>query len=114
MKRIFKFKKYFHMSQCYSGERCGPWASCCCCFFFLEIFFSRTSRPKSIKLGTNHSWVKGLQVCSIKGQGPFQRGDNHENIKNGLGSFKNLLKNYRVNFNQTYHKSFWVEGIQVC
>jgi hypothetical protein len=29
MKRIFKLKKYFHMSQCYSGEQCGPWASCC-------------------------------------------------------------------------------------
>ena len=21
-------KNIFHMSQCYSGERCGPWASC--------------------------------------------------------------------------------------
>jgi hypothetical protein len=28
MKCILKFEKYFHMSQCYSGERCGPWASC--------------------------------------------------------------------------------------
>jgi hypothetical protein len=28
MKCILKFKKYFHMSQCYSGERYGPWASC--------------------------------------------------------------------------------------
>jgi hypothetical protein len=25
---------------------------------FLEIFFSRTSRPKSIKLGTNYPLVK--------------------------------------------------------
>jgi hypothetical protein len=28
MKCVLKFEKYFHMSQCYSGERCGPWASC--------------------------------------------------------------------------------------
>ena len=27
---------------------------------FLEIFFSRTSRPKSIKLGTNYPWVKRI------------------------------------------------------
>jgi hypothetical protein len=28
---------------------------------FLKIFF-RTSRPNSIKLGTNYPWVKGIQV----------------------------------------------------
>jgi hypothetical protein len=39
---------------------------------FLKIF-SRTSRPKSIKLGTNYPWVKGIQVCSNKGPGPLQR-----------------------------------------
>ena len=33
---------------------------------FLKIF-SRTSRPISIKLGKNHPWVKGIQVCSNKG-----------------------------------------------
>jgi hypothetical protein len=33
---------------------------------FLKIFFSRTSWPKSIKLGTNYPLVKG--------QGPLQRG----------------------------------------
>jgi hypothetical protein len=31
MKCILKFEMYFHMSQCYSGERCGPWASCFYC-----------------------------------------------------------------------------------
>jgi hypothetical protein len=51
--------------------------------------------------------MKGIEVCSNKGPGPFQRGDNR---KNGVGSFKNLLKNYRVNFNQTYHKSSWGKG----
>jgi hypothetical protein len=27
---------------------------------FLNIFFSRTSRPKSIKLGTNYPCIKGI------------------------------------------------------
>jgi hypothetical protein len=30
--------------------------------FLRKIFFSRTSRPNSIKLGTNYSWVKEIQV----------------------------------------------------
>jgi hypothetical protein len=42
------------------------------------MFFSN-----SIKLNTNYPWVKGIQFCSNKGPGPFQRGDNHKNIKMG-------------------------------
>jgi hypothetical protein len=42
---------------------------------------SRTSRPISIKLGTNHPWVKGILFCSNKGPGPLQRGDDHKNAK---------------------------------
>jgi hypothetical protein len=39
--------------------------------------------------------MKGIQVCSNKGPGPFQRGDNHKMCKNGVGSFKNIIfKNY--------------------
>jgi hypothetical protein len=48
----------------------------------------KSSRPISIKLGINHPWVKGILICSNKGTGPLQRGDNH---KNGVGSFKNLV-----------------------
>jgi hypothetical protein len=44
--------------------------------FFLKIFFFRTNKPNSIKLGINYPWVKGIQVCSNKGQGPLQRLDN--------------------------------------
>jgi hypothetical protein len=57
-------------------------------FILKKIFFSRTSRPISIKLGINHPWVKGILNCSNKGPSPLQRGDNR---KNGVGSFKNLL-----------------------
>jgi hypothetical protein len=73
---------------------------------FLRIFFSRTNRPESIKLGTNYPWVKGIQVCSNKGPVPLQVGDNHKNVKMGWGSFKNLfLQNNQANFKQTWHKS---------
>jgi hypothetical protein len=58
---------------------------------FLKIYFSRTSRPNSIKLGTYDPWVKEIQNCTNEGLGPFQRRDNH---KNGVGSFKNLLTNH--------------------
>jgi hypothetical protein len=57
---------------------------------FFKIFFPRTSRPKSIKLGTNYPLVKRIQVCSNKGPGPLQRGDNHKKCKKRVGSFKNL------------------------
>jgi hypothetical protein len=50
---------------------------------FLKIFFSTTSKPKLIKLGTDYLWVKGIQVCSNKGPGSVQKGDNHKNIKMG-------------------------------
>jgi hypothetical protein len=46
-----------------------------------KIFSSRISRPISIKLGINHSWVKGILSCSNKGPGPLQRGDNLKNAK---------------------------------
>jgi hypothetical protein len=78
-------------SQYDSGERCGPWASC------FEIFFSRTSKPKLIKLGTYYPWLKGIQVYSVKGPGPLQRGGNHKNLKMGWGNLKIfILKNYEA------------------
>jgi hypothetical protein len=32
--------------------------------------------------------MKGVRVCSDKGSGPLQRGDNHKNIKMGWGHLK--------------------------
>jgi hypothetical protein len=71
----------------------------------LKIFFSRTwRRSNSIKLGTHYPWVKGIQICSIIGPGPLQRGDNH---KNGVESFKNLiLKSYEAKKAEFYMKAF--------
>jgi hypothetical protein len=39
----------------------------------LKIFFSRTTGPVLTRLGTNHSWVKEIHVCSKKGIAPLQR-----------------------------------------
>jgi hypothetical protein len=50
-----------------------------------KIFFSRTSRPISIKLGINHPWVNGILNSLNKGPGPLQRGDNR---KMGWGHLK--------------------------
>ena len=44
----------------------------------LNIFFWRTTWPISTKLGTNHLWVTGIQVCSNKGPRPFPRRYNFE------------------------------------
>ena len=44
----------------------------------LKIFFSRTIGPISTKLGTKHHWIKGIHVCSKKGQRPSTRGDTSE------------------------------------
>jgi hypothetical protein len=41
-------------------------------FILKKIFFSTTSRPISIKLGTNHPYVKGIQNCTNQGQVLFK------------------------------------------
>jgi hypothetical protein len=46
----------------------------------------------------------GIQVCSIRGPGPLQRGDNR---KKEVGSFKNLiLMNYEARKAEFYMKAF--------
>jgi hypothetical protein len=47
----------------------------------LKIFFSRTTGPILTKLGTNHPWGEGIQVCSNEGGCPSPRGDNSETVK---------------------------------
>jgi len=37
----------------------------------LKNFSSRTRRPISTKLGMEHAWRMGIQICSNKGAGPF-------------------------------------------
>jgi hypothetical protein len=47
----------------------------------LKIFFSRTTGPILNRLGTNHPWVKGIQVSSKEGNSASPRGDNSERVK---------------------------------
>jgi hypothetical protein len=59
--------------------------------------------------------MKGNQVCSNKGPGPLQRGDNHKNVKMGWGHLKIFFSRTtgpiltRLGTNHP-----WVEGIQDC
>jgi hypothetical protein len=69
--------------------------------------FSRTSRPISIKLGMNHSWVKRILNCSNKGPGPFQRAYNHKIAKLWLGHWKKDFPWEPLSQNSSYlHESF--------
>jgi hypothetical protein len=61
-------------------------------FILKKIFFSRTSRPVSIKLDANHSWAKGILNCTNKVPGPLQKGDNHKNLARSLKKF--FLENH--------------------
>ena len=47
----------------------------------LKILFSRTSGPILTRLGTNHPWGKGFQVCSNKEDCPSPRGDTSKIVK---------------------------------
>jgi hypothetical protein len=76
--------------------------------FYIFDFFSRTTGPNSTRLGTNHPWVEGFQVCANEGDRPSARGD-----KNALKIFKIfylLLQNQQVKFNQTWYKLSLGEG----
>jgi hypothetical protein len=86
-----------------SSDLCVQRSNHCATRTTLKIFFSRTSRPNSIKLGTNYPWMKGNQVCSNRS---CSKGRWSQKCQNGVGSFKNLLfQNWCANFNQTWHKS---------
>ena len=79
-----------------------------------KIFFSRTSRPKSIKLGANYLLVKRIQVSSNKGPGPLQRGDNHKNLKMGLGNLNIFSRTTGLILNRLGTNHPRIERIQVC
>jgi hypothetical protein len=67
---------------------------------FYIFDFSRTTGPILTRLGTNHPWVKGIQVCSKEGDSPSPRGDNSERVKIQRIFLKNLLlQNQQAKFN---------------
>jgi hypothetical protein len=53
----------------------------------------------------NHLCIKGIEVCTNKGQGPLQRGDK---CKNTVVRFKiSFLKNHKARKAQIYMKASW-------
>jgi hypothetical protein len=72
----------------------------------LKFFFSKTSKPVKIQLGTNHPWVKEFIFSSNIGSVPHQRGDDHKNAKleRGYLQCKNLLENHWARKAQIYIK----------
>jgi hypothetical protein len=58
--------------------------------------------------------MKGIHVCSNKGPGPFQRGDNHKNVKMGWGYLKIFFsKTTSPIVTRLITNHPWGEGIQV-
>ena len=47
----------------------------------LKIFFLGTTWPILTKLGTKHSWVKGIHICPNEEPRPFSKEDNYEIAK---------------------------------
>jgi hypothetical protein len=63
--------------------------------------------PNSIKLNTNYPLMKGIQLCSNKGPGTIQRGDNHKNVKMWWGHLKILfLRTMKPEKAEFYMKAF--------
>jgi hypothetical protein len=58
--------------------------------------------------------MKRIQVCSNKGPGPLQRGDNHKNVKIGWGHLKIFSRTTGPILTRLYTNHPWGEGIQVC
>jgi hypothetical protein len=81
----------------------------------LKIFFSRTTGPILTRLGTNHPWVKGVQICSKEGDPPMPRGDNSERVKmHGKFLkifFSRITEPILTRLGTNYP---WVKGIEVC
>jgi hypothetical protein len=55
--------------------------SVCLSVNFYIFDFSRTTWPILTRLGTNHSWLEGIQVCSNEEKHPSPRGDDIERVQ---------------------------------
>jgi hypothetical protein len=67
------------------------------------------------KLSLGMCWVKGIQVCSNKGPGRLQRGDNHNSVKIGWSHLKILFsRTTGPILTRLGTKHPCLKGIQVC
>jgi hypothetical protein len=58
--------------------------------------------------------VKGIQVCSNKGPGPLQRGDNQKSVKMGWGHLKIFSRTMRPILTRLGTNYLRVKMIQIC
>jgi hypothetical protein len=58
--------------------------------------------------------MKGIQVCSNKGPGPLQRGDNNKNVKIGWDHLKIFCRTTGPILTRLGTNHPWVNEIQVC
>jgi len=63
----------------------------------LNNFFSRTTLPISTKLGWNHDWGMGIQICSNNGAGPFW----------------GLIRGKELNLQKSSSRDHWPECIDI-
>ena len=83
---------------------------------FFSLFFVLIST----KLGTYHSWVKGIQFCSNDGSYPFPREDNYkigecsDNLKICSRTTSLLYFNLESISTKLCKKQSWVKEISVC
>jgi hypothetical protein len=89
--------------------------------FYIFDFFSRTTGPIVINVGTNHPEVKGIQNCSYMYDGCLlsSREDNSERVKIHWFFLKKKKKIFfsrtsKSNFNQTGTNHPLVRGILNC
>ena len=83
-------------------------------WWHFKIFFARTARPILPKLGTKHTWVKGIQVCSNEEPRPCPRRDNYEIAKIYWWNLKIFFsKTTRPISTKLSIKHPWVKGIQI-
>jgi hypothetical protein len=76
--------------------------------------FSRTTGPILTRLGRNHPWVKGIQICSNEGDNPSPRGYSSERVKIHWKILRIFFSRTSgpnsIKLSTTYS---WVKGIQV-
>ena len=66
------------------------------------------------RLGTNHPWVEGIQVCSNEEERPSPRGDNSKRVKIHQHFFKIFFRTSWPNSIKLNTNYPWTKKIQVC
>ena len=82
--------------------------------FYIFDFFSRTAMPILTKLGTNHPWGEGIQVCSNEGDCSSPRGNNSETVKIHWKFLKIFSRTSCPNSIKLSTHYPWMKEIQVC